>query len=274
MTSIVSWFNPESNGEVWVVGDSKITDGRENPSMLLDAGAKVFSIPLICKAPGSTGFFDELVLESKVGLAFAGSSLIGLNVHAALSTVFSNLNRLEQIPSMEELAEYTRMIAKSYIDTLAVMRQEGALCEFLFVGFCHVTNRYKICEIRPDFTSGMFELELIIHDSVTARPEEYFVLGDKKEEIRSAIDDYRADKEPDDFWWQRAPKVVLQEIIQEERYETIGGHLQLGICVNKHFLPFSSVVGTHDAYLSYLGFDVTGDASRIGGSMVGITGMW
>ena len=273
MTSIVSWFNEESNGAVWTAGDSKVTDGGVNPSMLLDSGAKIFSIPLLCKGPGPSGFFDQLILESKVGLAFAGSSLIGLNVHAALSTIFSNLNYVQAVPSMDELAEYVRMIAKSYIDTLAVMRQEGALCEFLFVGYCHIANCYKICEIRPDFSSGTFELSLTIHDSNTSQPEEYYILGDKKAEIRNAIDNYRLDKDSEGILWRRAPKVVLQEIIQEERYQTIGGHLQLGICIGENFMPFSSLVGMQEAYLSYLGFDVTGDAGRIGGCMVGITGM-
>ncbi|MGD8174208.1 hypothetical protein ACQEXU_21405 [Vibrio sp. TRT 21S02] len=273
MTSIVSWFNSESGGAVWTVGDSKVTDGGDDPSMLLDSGAKVFSIPLLCKAPGTSGAFDQLVLESKVGLAFAGSSLIGLNVHAALSTIFSNLNVLHQIPSMDELAEYVKMIAKSYIDTLAVMKQEGALCEFLFVGYCHLTKCYKICEIRPDFSSGMFELSLTMHDSETAKPEEFFILGDKKEQVMTAIEGYRSEQEFDSILWQRAPKIVLQKIIEEDRYPTIGGHLQLGICINRDFTPFSSLVGLQDAHLSYLGFNVTGDASRIGGSMVGIFGM-
>ncbi|HDM8062548.1 hypothetical protein [Vibrio harveyi] len=277
MTSIVSWFNhelnSESGGAVWIVGDSKVTDGGDNPSMLLDSGAKVFSIPLLCKVPSSSGAFDKLVLESKVGLAFAGSSLIGLNVHAALSTIFSNLNVIQQIPTMDELAEYVRMIAKSYIDTLAVMKQEGALCEFLFVGYCHVTKCYKICEIRPDFTSGMFELSLTINDSETAKPEDFFILGDKKEQVSSAIDEYRSEQELDSILWHRAPKMMLQKIIEEDKYQTIGGHLQLGICINRDFTPFSSLVGMEAAHLSYLGFDVTGDASHIGGSMVGIIGM-
>ncbi|MFK0571556.1 hypothetical protein [Endozoicomonas sp.] len=277
MTSIVSWFNREGNGTVWVVGDSKITDGGTNPSMLLDSGAKIFSIPLICKQPSTRGFFEDTYLQSKVGLAYAGSSLIGLNVQAAISTVFSNLNGMGLPPSMSELGEYTRMIAKNYIDTLAIIKQEAALCEFLLMGYCHKTALYKICKIKPDFSSGSFDMTLDVYDSQSANGNAIFILGDKKSDIENLIVNYRASLQEKNILWDRAPQAVLKEIIKEDTYSTIGGHLQQGFCMGTDFIPVSTCVYIEGqkpkAYLSYLGFDVTGDASRVGDCMVGITGM-
>lgn len=283
MTSIVCWFEKNENCEIWVVGDSKISETKKFASssnndevtytMLLESGAKIFSIPLICKTIDANGFFEKIFLETKIGLAYAGSSLIGLNVQAALTTIFSSLINTSGIPpSIDSLADYASMIIKSYINTLAVMKPDSALCEFLIMGYCNQTNDYKVCHLSPDFSSGKFDLSIEITSSKNSNNDFLVLLGDKKDEITSSVKTYKKQNPSK----TRAPKHVLQEIIQNEIYPSIGGHIQLGICHNGDFNVYSTclpITGTPKAYLSYLGFDVSGDASRVGNCMVGIKGM-
>ena len=274
MTSIVSWFHNEGHDSIWVVGDSKITN---TDSMLIDIGAKIFSIPLICKGVGKSGFIDSTFLETKVGLAYAGSSLVGLNVQAALTTVFANLGGAGVAPSMDSIVEFSKNIIKSYISTLAVTAELGALCEFSMFGYCHVDNELKMYHLKPDLSSGMFDIEVIRYLESEVDNDFVLLLGDKRLEITEEITNRRSKYSADHILWQRAPQAVLKEIVQTDKYETIGGHIQMGICDPFGFHPYSTlnyVKGEEpNAYLSYLGFHTSGDSGKVGNCFVNITGM-
>ncbi|WP_413693184.1 hypothetical protein [Psychromonas sp. KJ10-2] len=274
MTSIASWFHNEGHDSIWVVGDSKITN---TSSMLIDIGAKIFSIPLICKGVGKSGFLDSTFLETKIGLAYAGSSLVGLNVQAALTTVFANLGGTGIAPSMDSIVEFSKNIIKSYISTLAVSADRGALCEFSMFGYCHVDNELKMYHLKPDLSSGMFDIEIITYLESEVDNNFVLLLGDKRYEINEEINNKRTSYSSDHILWQRAPQTVLKEIVQTDKYETVGGHIQMGICDPSGFHPYSTlnyVKGEEPkAYLSYLGFHTSGYSGQVGNCFVNINGM-
>ncbi|WP_345197071.1 hypothetical protein [Kistimonas scapharcae] len=271
----MSWFNAENNGSVWVVGDSLITRGSGDYTTLIDSGAKIFAVPLICKAPDESNFFGRTVLDTKIGLAYAGSSLVGLNIYAVLSTIFPNLVAIEgsRPPSIEDLGSYAKMISKSYIQSLAQITPDSAPCELSIMGFCSSTGLYKICHIYPDFSSGSFDMSMTTYSNEDSKDDFVLLLGDRKSEIESLIKSKRDSITEKDITWYRAPQHVLNQLVSNNTYGSIGGYLQQGLCFGRDFTITSRLISNNGTFLSHLGFDVTGDASRVGSCIVGMPGM-
>ena len=164
--------------------------------------------------------------------------------------------------------------------TLSISTAHRALCEISISGFCPVERVFKIFHISPtpSFT-GADGLDVSVDSYTRQGVSDDFVLllGDKQNDIASKITEFREAIEDQNIRWWRAPKYVLENIISERTYPTIGGHLQLGICMSNGFTPYSTCQPAEGegsrAFLSYLGFNVSGDAQKVGNCFVGITGM-
>jgi len=272
VTTIACWFNRESpHHSVWVYGDSKISKGT---STLLESGAKIFSVPMTCFAQGESGFFDNPVCQTNIGLAYAGSSLVGLNLNAALATCLSRLNYVSSLPSLNDVAAFAHRLLNLYVSQLAISSGGGAACEIALVGGCPVEGQIKIFYLYPETGDSGFSYVTESYSDQIVKDEFVLLLGADKERIARRIDEER---EGQGVCWWRTPKRVIDSEVSDPLHESIGGHAQLGICTQTGFDVYSLCrprePGKPAAYLNYLGFDVSHDIGVIGGCHIGMPGM-
>jgi len=269
MTTIACWFNKEHpNHSTWVCGDSKISSPT---STLLESGAKIFSVPVMCLAPSNTGFFDKQVYYANIGMAYAGSSLVGLNLNAALSTCLSRLNTHGNPPSLSDIANFASRLLHLYVSQLSVTAGVNALCEIAIVGHCPMENELKIYHLEPQVDVTSFRYNTTPYSSSGSGDEFVLLLGADKGRILSQINAQRSGQR-DIAWWRKPMRVIEDEVSASENRK-IGGHLQLGICNQFGFQAYSLCRPPPSPFLSYLGFDVASDFGNIGGCRIGMPGM-
>ena len=114
MTVVAVWLTQQGTSDVLLesVADSKVADGS---FPLLGISAKVFSLPVISCSPVETGAYNDRYHFNPVGLAFSGSSLIGLNLYSTLSALTSQLIGRDHsaIPSLLGIAKHGPMFSIS-----------------------------------------------------------------------------------------------------------------------------------------------------------------
>lgn len=108
MTIVAAWLSELGTGRKFIecASDSRVTDKYPNSVFtLLNSSAKIFSIPVIARHPGESGLFDTVYHVHSIGLAFCGSSLIGLNLSSSLSSIVSQLAspNAAHVPKLEDL---------------------------------------------------------------------------------------------------------------------------------------------------------------------------
>jgi hypothetical protein len=274
MTTIACWFNKESSQHsIWVCGDSKISN---QTSTLLESGAKIFSIPVLCLSTSDSGFFDKPIYYTTLGLAYAGSSLIGLNLNAALSTCLSKLNTLGKPPSLNDIAAFACSLLHLYVSQLSFSAGSNALCEIAIIGYCPLENKLKIYHLEPQLGVSEFHYKITAHSISDSEDSFVLLLGCDKDRISAQIASQRSEQK--NIAWWREPKKVIEAEVSSSENPKIGGHTQLGICDQFGFQVYSLCrphqLEQSPAYLSYLGFDVTADIGKIGECYIGMPGMY
>ena len=63
-----SYEDPEAPC-LWMASDSRISDGL---GTLIDEGIKLYEVPVVCRQPGTAGFFDRLSFATAIGMVGAG----------------------------------------------------------------------------------------------------------------------------------------------------------------------------------------------------------
>jgi hypothetical protein len=264
---------------LWAVSDSRISKPTQHVSerlTLIDEGQKIFSLPLICRKPGNEGFFSETYHTHSVGLAFAGDTLIGLNVASVLVPLLTNLCGYEEshIPSIEDIALLVNRIAMKYVKSLGsrifVVRYEAAV-----MGYCYRQRRLRM--FRLTFRTGNGGLVTGCDEMQLDNPSYVLLLGSQKKNVDEAIQRERIGSDVSSIQYSRAPKRVVESLVQAETYQEIGGSIQLGIATQHGFNPYAVLKpiekGKLQATLKFVGVDFSEDIGRIGDCQVSMMGM-
>lgn len=242
MTIVASWVD-KNEGVLWTISDSRLSDppltsgGDYRPKF--DCGAKLFSLRINCFKPSKGGvFFNEIFFSTTIGLAFAGSSLIALNLYAFLSHTLDNLARQDDTekPSLEEIAIHAMAVFLQLVNNSIKTVSLAPPCEISIFGLCPKNNEYKLFHIVYIPIK-----QQIIPKEININEEGYIhLMGDhNKEEVLKLINEKRNSLSKQDGKWWKAPKDVIEHIINENLYKTIGGHLQLGITSTDGFKLYS-----------------------------------
>lgn len=277
MTAICIWRNDEiaDHPSLWVTADSLVTTDR-GP---LEYAAKVFSLPIICRAPGQDDFFTDIYHSHTLGYCFAGSTLMGQNAYLGLVPLLSNLispiSPERYIPSLRDVASYVHAYLRKPFDKYMALVGPDAMFEAAVFGACAQTGSLCIYHFRPERIDGVYTLSCSAYGDLPNG--EFIYLGDEHEKVRDAITNERAEPDLPGRSKNRLPRHVVQDFIDNPEYETIGGDIQLAIADRAGFRPYAickpRVIGQPEAYFSYLGRELTGDLATVGQALVGIRGM-
>ncbi len=271
MTAVAIWRNDEVEGNpsLWAAADSRVSGGHGNP--LIDDAVKIFSLPIICRRPGSNGFFSEPYFVHTLGYCFAGSTLMGQNAYLGLAPLLSNLISVASyIPSIEDIARQTLAYLKVTFDDYKLIGTRQSLFEVAVFGYCHRTQHLEIFHIRPKLVQSVWELELEAHQNL--RAHDFVYLGNDREALREDITNAFKGEAVPGRPISRAPRFVIQDRIESDESPTIGGDLQLAIADRYGMRPFALlkpyVLGKPAAYISYLGRELTDDLITVGEARV------
>lgn len=279
MTAICIWRNDEiaDYPSLWVTADSCVTSKKnvyeQEVKVLVEDAAKVFSLPIICRARAQDGFFTDIYHSHTLGYCFAGSTLMGQNAYLGLVPLLSNLISPEgYIPSLRDVASYVHAYLRKPFDDYMALVGPDAMFEAAVFGACAQTGSLCIYRFRPERIDGVYTLSCSAYGDLPNG--EFIYLGDEHEKVRDAITNERAEPDLPGRSKNRLPRHVVQDFIDNPEYETIGGDIQLAIADRAGFRPYAickpRVAGHPEAYSSYLGRELTGDLEMVGEALVGI----
>ena len=276
MTIVVHWINNENINfpNLWVVTDSLLSNSSKYTreiKPLFQCGAKLFSIRIICLQPDNNGFLNNIYFSTTVGMSFAGSSLLALNLYAFLSFSLTNLmgNGIDT-PSLKGIAQHAYTVFQSLLNDYIEVNFDSPPCEISIFGFCPVTHGYELYHIvhRGVDKNSTFK-------RIDWHSENFHLMGDHKEDIKQHINEYQLNNNVN----ARAPKIVVEDLIKKETYKTIGGRRQLGICNSMGFhlmaICKSIIHGQPQATFFYQNIDIYSQEqlNRIDNLLVGVKAM-
>lgn len=271
MTAIAIWYNHEvqDNPCLWVAADTLVSTGH---SPIIEDAAKVFALPVICKSPGSAGFFSDVYYAHTFGYCFAGSTLMGQNAFLSLTPLLSNLiSPTRYVPSLHDVAQHALAFLKHTFDDYKMRVEGNARFEVGIFGYCHRSQQLSAYHFAPKRLNGVWQMTVVHHP--LKKDGDFVYLGDDKTNMNSAITTAFSGQAVPGRPLNRIPRYVIQGRIDDEASTTIGGDIQLGIADKFGFRPLKlckpRVKGQSEAYISYLGRELTSDISHVGEALVG-----
>lgn len=206
-------------------------------------------------------------------MAYAGSSLVALNLNAALSTLLSRLITIHETPpSLDDVVSFAARLLKLYVSQLSIASAAGALCEIAIAGHCPINGDLRIYHLEPIVETNSFEYKVTAYSDLNTDDDFVLLLGADKERILDSISQERARMADKNITWWRVPQAVIRKEVNSPQNPTIGGHMQLGIGSVDGF-QLCQLVGLQPNSISYLGFDLSQDFGAIGSCQIGLMGM-
>ena len=268
MTGIAIWpsYIDLERPRIWASGDSLISQHGGSP--LIQDGAKIFSVPVVCRSVGKDGLFSEPYFAHTLGYCFAGSTLMGQNSFLSAAPLLTTLTSEEKyIPSMEDVAKYFHYFMRNSYDYYKAIAQGGAQFEAAIFGWCHNAKALEAWHFKPSDASGAWEI--VIEKVDFCESGRFLYLGDHKDHVKVELATavlLCADNE-------QAPRKVIQELIESEIYGSIGGDEQLAIANEFGLQPYqlarSTVSGRPPTKFTHLGIELTDDIAWVGKARVG-----
>jgi hypothetical protein len=275
MTAIAIWCNEEvtNNPSLWIAADSRVTSGQ---AVLVEDAAKIIGLQVLCRSPAADGFFSNVYHEHTIGYCFAGSTLMGQNSYLGFAPMLNNLiSPTQYVPSMADIAQHVLSFLRLTFDEYKVRAGQGAVFEAAIFGFCPRSNVLSTYHFHPQMIDTTLQMTSTAY--VGMRSREFVYLGDEGTTMRERIANAFAGEDAPGRPVNRVPRYVIQDRIDDETSESIGGDIQLGIADRLGFHPLTlckpRVQGQSAAYMSYLGRDLTGGIGHVGEATVGMLGM-
>ncbi|MEN2398377.1 hypothetical protein GKZ90_0001195 [Flavobacterium sp. MC2016-06] len=268
MTAILSWFNKEKGTLPYImtVGDTKISNGEDTLTL---EGAKILELPIRCKDLSTP--YQEVYFTSSLSFSYAGSALVGFNVYCALQTMFSNIGGLKkynQLPDYVSLCEKAKDVLFFYSTGIR------SPSELVLSGFCPKSEVPFITTIKPVLKDDVLDYNIFCKTDFSDLVD-VIIIGDKKTEILEEIDVQLSNQNKDDstkYW--RTPIKVLNRIIKEKQFATIGGGMQMTTVNLFRFETYSffADIEGRDFAMKYRNIDIFEDlGNNLGDCRISIT---
>lgn len=277
MTAIAIWCDHEAsdNAMLWVAADSRVSG--TNGTILIEDGAKIFGLPIVCRSPGDDGFFSHIYHEHTYGYCFAGSTLMGQNAFLSIMPLLSNLISPDSyIPSLSDIAQHALALFSRSFDEYKQRVGQNAVFEAAIFGYCHREQNLSAFHFSPEIgDDGIARIMLTPHQGM--KDKQFIYLGDDKAVMCSLIEEAFSRESIPGRPVSRIPRYIIQDKIDDGSCGSIGGDIQLARADRFGFIPLTLCKprwpGQPDAYMSYLGRELTPDIAWVGQAGVGMIGV-
>lgn len=236
MTLAATWcsYEPPAPPRLWMASDSRISD---NHAPLIDQGIKLYEVPIVCRAPGPSGFFDGIFFEGAVGLLGAGGSLVFQHVYGTVVPLLGNLLQPAEVaPTLAEVAHFVGRVTTIYVRSLGWRRSDAARVTIIVGG--ESSSGPEAYELAPRLSEqGLVEF---VPSAITLGDGVAHFIGDRTAEAQATYMELTARDEPGASR-QRAALTVIRRFIDDEQVKSIGGDLQIGYSAGGRFRRVASV---------------------------------
>jgi hypothetical protein len=277
MTLVTVW---RTESRLMSAADTRII--RSAGNVLTEHGPKLLPIPIVCKQPGPSGFFDQIAFQTTIGFGYSGATLSALSAHALSSALLGNLagGAGTPPPSMAEIAHLVAGASAEYMRDVGQLTGNNGLFSALVFGFCHQTQQPRGFEIRPQVGQVPFQCDIIEHDF--RENNSTAIIGSCPELLRQRIEQDRADMvargDAHPVLDIDRPSRALRSLIAENADPSVGGMIQQGWATAAGFELVAKAEpitprppSPRSAGLFVLGFDIM-DIQQVGGYFVSLTG--
>lgn len=247
MTAIICYKQVEHRvSSTWLITDSRISQKGQFSaySPIGDYAIKLFPVEVNVYSNGAhrAGMFEHHENMFSFGLAYTGSSIVGLNFHATLSILLRDVISLnpKSILPFEAICLYATKLLGEFIKEFGVNMGHGCACSIVLCGYCMKNKRQEVYKIEPTDTPHNLTCEIYEFRS----EDDVLILGDETEQIRDEINKTRATYPIGTIGWFRAPWKALSNICQNGSIATVGGYPQVGCLFGDQFKIFRT---THEA---------------------------
>lgn len=230
MTVVVAW-REQLGGLLWVVSDSRISDGdADQRRVLTDHGAKVLEIPVAVYS--GTEFIDVPYYRTTLGFSFAGSSLIAMQAVATAQPLWSRLATADTaLPTLDDLAHHFALILERYAKGLGAAGIQPR-CACLLVGYDQSAKRSRAKSLAVSPADGT----VAVSEACT-EDEVFEVLGRDPAKVRAEILAHPKDPYMPFETEGRKALRYIRATLSKSGHLDIGGGVQIGICSNRGFEP-------------------------------------
>ena len=205
----------ESSAGIWVVTDSRLTTGS---TRLTDNAAKLLEVTATLNECADRDPIWRPVRSTKMGFAYAGSSLVALQAFAAVLPLWSRLyDRRFHFPKVEDFAIHLGRFIATYAKSVGAGTGELPRTECCLFGF--------------DERLGLGEGWLIwptIRDNDVVCDRRLLRLGDGEIEIFGSGKDVARSRLPTPSTWAREPLGMIRDQLHDDSSEDVGGGVQVG----------------------------------------------
>jgi hypothetical protein len=233
------WCNDEEPGprRLWMATDSRISDDE---GKLIDEGIKLYELPIVCRSPGPSRFYDSPFFTTAVGMAGAGGSLVYQHVCGTLVPILGNLiGAGTAVPSMADIASLTSAVTTRYVRSLGEWRPSGAYRVTLVVGGESAEDGPEAYKLSPHMAED--GLLAFVAEPLDLETGVVHFIGDRIEDARAMLDDLAERNEPG-APRHRVALNVIRAFIDDPRVPTIGGDVQIGYTTGRGFRRVASVI--------------------------------
>jgi len=196
-------------------------------------------VNILCKQPGPSGFIDRAAYATRVGFAYAGSTLAALATHALADTLLQNLAGPGGTPppGVDNLASSIGDVACQYMREVCQLSGASGLFSAIVFGSCPNAKKFRAFTLTPMLDPSPMRVLVTEHDLYA--PEAFVVIGSCPELLRERVSALRK-AHPD--YLIELPRRALQYIVSEGADERVGGALQYGQVTELGFSPISLMV--------------------------------
>jgi hypothetical protein len=264
------WLNDEEpeSPRLWMATDSRISD---EAGSLIDEGIKLYEVPVVCRRPGPSGFFDTPFFTTSIGVIGAGGTLVYQQVCGTLVPILGNLISTQRaVLSIGDIASLAGVVATHYVRSLGTRRPHDAAKVTLVIGGESVNSGIRAYRLSPDIPEdGLLTFAV---QPLDLQPRVVHFIGDKTDDARTRLQELVRKDEPGASKY-RAALNVIREFINDADHPTIGGDVQIGFTTGRGFRRVASVVPDDANALRLLNSIDLDSLPAVGPCDIGIEGM-
>jgi hypothetical protein len=264
-----NYENPE-HPTVWMAADSRLSDAT---GLLIDAGMKLFEVPITCRGQGRSGFYDRVVSSRSIGMVAVGGSLVFQHVYGTMVAMLGSLvGEAGPGPTNADVAGFTARLTTAYVRKLGIFRPKSADRVEIAIGGVSAEGEIEAFAVSRNESDRRIEF---LPEAIDLSPGQVTFMGDQVEQAARACKKVEQRNEPG-APKERAALNVIRAFVDDPDKKTIGGEIQVGCTIDPSFRRMFSVrpveIGAPEARMSLNTIELA-DLALVGSYEVAPLGM-
>lgn len=225
MTLIMAWRELDQD-LVWVASDSRLSAPGELAGRILlsDIAAKVLTVPVVLRYRIGDDMLGRVVQQETFILAFSGSSLVAMQVYAAVSAAWSQLITFNEsrLPTIGTFAAHIKIFLKEYAVSVSGAFGKLQQCACILLGACPVSKKIEGWCLETIMADRQVD---VAHRELDLSPGSIELFGSGKTKAETFLADVTCNNP---MGWNREPLNMLRQRLRDGFAADVGGAVQIG----------------------------------------------